>query len=229
MSIDPKLAARLAADHWNNQPSPHAEGLTNGEFPIAVKLATKFKFGGHASPQEASAFWGEFKATNQRLTEKGKEAISPEEAGHLLDAIAPVSFTYHGRPPSMHELTQMRDQTPKQVRDYFTSLPDQNYPSVTAGDMVKQIVAAKPWANQHLGRDPVKLEAQYLHHSGENPSDYYARLAPKSSQTGQQEVQQGGVQAQAGGDGSGRSPGNVGGQAPDQRGVPGGRPGVPQG
>lgn len=229
MSVDFK---KIAADFWGSQPSPHEPSLTNAEFPQAVKLATKFKFGGHASATEASMFWRQFKQMNESLAQKGKDPIGPEEAGHLLDQIAPVSFAYHGRPPSMKELANMSDQTPKQVRDYFSSLPDKHYPDVTAGEMVKALVSATPWANEHLSRDALKNEARYLHHSGEAPNEYYSRLAQSQSvqpaetqgaassqpaaSPNTQQVQQGGVQASAQRNGRTGSPGNAGRQPPGQ-------------
>lgn len=191
---------QVVADWWNKQPHPLEPRLTIGEFATAVKLATKVKFGGHASPHEAAAHWQEFQTTNQRLAAGGKEPLSPEEYGHLIDQIAPLSFTYHGRPPSMHELVQLRDAPPSKVREHYSSLPDKHHPSVPAGDMVRAIEAAKPWANEHLKRDPVKREAAYLYHSGHNPQDYYSHLAQANQpeqQVNTEQQQQNGVQAAA--------------------------------
>lgn len=184
MSVDWE---RIASEWWRAQPHPLEPRLTIGDFPIAVKLATRARFGGHASPHEAAAHWQEFQSTNKRLAAQGKEPLSPEEYTHLLDQIAPVSFTYHGKPPSMHEIVALRDQSPKAIRDHYASLPDQHYPHVTAGEMVKSLESAKPWANEHLKRDPVKSEAAYLHHSGHHPQDYYAYLGQAQNPEQQQQ------------------------------------------
>ncbi len=165
----------LAKSWWDEQPHPKdpTGKLKIGEYVTAVKLATMAKFGGHASPAEASLFWGEFQATG----------MHPEEFEQTLDKIAPLSFTYHGRPPTMTEIAQLRDKHPHEQAKYFQDLPDKHYPSVTAGNMVKTLAAARPHAQEHLNRDPVKLEAAYLHHSGERIPDYYARLAAQSKQS----------------------------------------------
>jgi hypothetical protein len=159
---------QIAQTYWNEQPHPKdpTGRLKIGEFATAVKLASVLKFGGHANATEASAFWPEFQASG----------MSPQEFEHAVDRIAPLSFTYHGRPPSIPELVQLKDEHPKNVHSYFAGLPDKHYPHVSAGDMVSSLEAARPHAQEHLGRDPVKLEAAYLHHSRENPADYYSRL-----------------------------------------------------
>lgn len=183
----------IVAEWWKQQPHPMEPRLKIGEFATAVKMATRAKFGsppGHAEPHEAAAHWQEFQTTNQRLASQGKEPVSPEEYGHLLDQIAPLSFTYHGRPPTLHELVQLRDQPPARVREHYASLPDQHYPSVPAGDMVRALEAAKPHANEHIGRDPVKKEAAYLYHSRDHPRDYYASMV-QGDQSGQQQQQDG--------------------------------------
>jgi hypothetical protein len=174
--MDLQEAKAAAAAHWKAQPSPHAPGLTNAEFPSAVKLATKMKFGGHASPPEAAAFWSEFKSFNERLKAKGKDPLSPESFGHVAEDMAKISFAFHGRPPRMDEIEKLHDQTPKSVRDHYYNLPDQHYPTVPAGDMVRSLEAAKPHANEQIQRDPNKLEAAYLYHSGESPQAYYEKL-----------------------------------------------------
>jgi hypothetical protein len=175
-----------AADWWGEQPHPQAPGLKIKEFPTAVKLATHLKFGGHASPAEATAFWREFQGTNEKLAAAGKPPLSPEEMEHLVDRVAPLSATYHGRPPTMQELVAHREAPPEKVRAYYHQLPDQHYPDVPAGEMVKHMVAAEPHAQEHLSRDPVKREARYLYHSGHAPSEYYQSLRPPEEQQAQQ-------------------------------------------
>ena len=149
----------VATTYWNAQPSPHNPQLTNGEFPMFVKLATKAKFGGHATAHEAGLFATEFKSMNANLAAKGKDAISPEEFGHLLDRIAPTSFAFHGRPPTMQEIVRHRDSEPSTIQKFYSDLPDQHYPHVTAGQMAKALSLAEEPAVSLLGRKPVKLEA----------------------------------------------------------------------
>lgn len=165
------------ANEWHaEQPHPLNPALKVGEYATAVKLATKLKFGGHASAQEAGAFWGEFQQMNQRFMAQGKEAVSPDEFGHLVERVAPVSFAYHGRPPTMRELSQHRDSSPNEVNKYYGDLPDQHYPHVTAGQMAKYLTMAEPHAQQAFGRPPVKLEAARFALSGlsnEDIRNYY--------------------------------------------------------
>lgn len=183
MTVDE--AKQAAQTFWNAQPSPRAPGLTNGEFPVAVKLATKLKFGGHASASEASAFWGEFKNFNQKLQAKNKSPLSPEEFGHVVDHLAQVSFAFHGRPPQMQEIEKLHDQTSQAIHNHYYHLPDQHYPTVPAGEMIKNLESAKPYSRDNLNRDPVKLEAAYLYHSGQSPQEYYRMLgSSKNVQTG---------------------------------------------
>lgn len=164
----------IAKGWWDRQPHPKdpTGKLTIGEYATAVKLATMARFGGHATAHEATLFWDEFKATG----------MHPEEFEQTLDKIAPLSFTLHGRPPTMTEIAHLKDKQPHEARKYFADLPDKHYPSTTAGEMVKALTVAKPHAQEHLGRDPVKLEAAYLHHSGANPADYYANLAAQAQE-----------------------------------------------
>ena len=166
-------------NQWHQeQPHPKAPSLTVAEFPVATRLATTLKFGsGHASPQEAANFWHEFNQMNQTLVAQNRQPIGPEEFNHMAQQMARVSFAYHGRPPSMYEMTRLREASPKEVSDYYGSLPDQHYPTVSAADMAKSLHAAAPWAQQALGRGPVKLEAAYLHHSGQNPQNYYQQVS----------------------------------------------------
>jgi hypothetical protein len=204
---------QVAKEFWDQQPHPRAPNIQIKDYATAVKLATLVKFGGHASSHETSLFWPEFKATG----------MSPQEFEHAVERIAPVSFTFHGRPPSMQEIVQLKDKHPKDVNSYFGELPDKHYPNVPAAEMVKHLAAAEPHAREHLGRAPVKLEAAYLHASGEQPANYYSRLAqpqvkiPDSTN---------GVQTQERGDDRGRGLRVIGGQAPDQRDSPDRRSGV---
>src|SRR6266481_2855428 len=101
MSVD---WAKEAAEWFGEQPSPHAPGLKNKEVATAVRVATVLKHGGHADMAAASAFWGEYQGMNARLTAQGKEPVSPDEFEHLVGRVAPLSFAYHGKPPTMHEL-----------------------------------------------------------------------------------------------------------------------------
>lgn len=157
----------LAKAYWDTQPHPKAPSLTIGEFATAVKLATLTKFGGHATPEDASLFWPEFKSLG----------ISPDDFEHAVERLAPVSFAYHGRPPTMQEIVHLKDEPPAKAQAYFADLPDKHYPFIRSADMIKHLQAAEPHAKQYLGRPPVKLEAAHLASSGERPADYYARLA----------------------------------------------------
>ncbi len=173
MSIDWNA---IAHEYVQNLPSPHDP---TGQIPIkewatAVKLATAARFGGHASPHEAALFYQEFKATG----------MHPQEFEAALDRLAPLSFTYHGRPPSMQEIAQLKDKSPAEARKFFGDLPHKIYPHVSAADMVKAVQAAKPHAMEHLGREPSLNEAAYIHHSNERPGDYYQRIASQNNQPG---------------------------------------------
>lgn len=193
MSIDWNAIAKA---HWDARPSPHAPGLTNGEVIPAVKLATKAKYGGHASMQEAALFWHEF---------KGME-MAPQDFEHAIDRLAPTSFTYHGRPPSMQEVKALKDAQPNAVRAYYADLPDKHYPHVTAGQMVAALQTAEPHAMDYLKRPPVKSEAAYLVHSKEPAQAYYQRLATTSTAGGNDTS---GVPAPAGRDGGASGSGTL--------------------
>lgn len=164
----------VAKSHWDAQPHPSAPSVPIGEYATAVKLATKTKFGGHASPQEAELFHHEFK----------QMGIAPQDYEQALDRLAPLSFTYHGRPPTMAEIAQHKDSDPKAARSYYAELPDKQYPHVPAGAMVKALQSANPHFDEHLGRPATKLEAAYLHHSGEHPGEYALRLASDGAKDG---------------------------------------------
>lgn len=167
MSIDWGNAAK---SYYDELPHPMGHGLKIKEFATAVKLATMARFGGHAQPHEAALFWGEF-------APGGTPIMSPEEFEQTLDRIAPLSFTYHGRPPTMKEITTLKDAPPHEASKYFGDLPDAQHPSLSAAQMVKSLTAARPWAREHLQREPLKNEAEYLHHSGTHPDTYYSHLA----------------------------------------------------
>ena len=171
MSVDWE---QIAKTFWDAQPHPQAPSLTIGEYATMVKLATMAKFGGHASPHEAALFAPEFKASG----------LTPEEFEHTLDRIAPLSFTYHGRPPTMKEIAQLKDRQPHEARKYFADLPHKYLPHMSAGEAVKVMQAARPHAQEHLDRQPSLTEVAYLHHSGDSPRDYYAKMAEQSKQSG---------------------------------------------
>lgn len=173
---------------WHaSQPHPQAPSVRVGDYPVAARLATILKFGsGHASPQEAAMFWHEFNVMNQNLVAQKKLPVGPEEFTHLSQQMGRSSFAYHGRPPSMYEIQRLRDADPKTVHDYYGGLPDEQYPTLSAADMAKALHAARPWAMQIVGREPVKLEAAYLHHSGQNPADYYRDVHGTGDQAGAQ-------------------------------------------
>ena len=185
--MPPPLTLKDIVDQFHqSQPHPRAPQLTVGEYPVAAKLATMLKFGtGHAEPAEVTGFWQQFQKMNQTLQAQKKQPIEPEEFGHLAQSMAKVSYAYHGRPPTMQEITQLRDAHPKDVHDYFAALPDEQYPHVSAGQMVKALQSAGPWAQMQLGRAPNKQEAAYLHHSGHSPQDYYKQMgAEKRADSG---------------------------------------------
>lgn len=174
---------------WHaDQPHPRAPAIKVGDYPVAARLATILKFGqGHASPSEVANFWHEFTTMNTNLEAQKKQPIAPEEFVHLAQQAGRSSFAFHGRPPSMYELARLRDADPKTIHEYYGALPDEHYPTISAADMARTLHAARPWAQQLVGRDPVKLEAAYLHSSNQNAADYYARVASNGDdQTGPQ-------------------------------------------
>jgi hypothetical protein len=214
---------------WHaDQPHPQAPDIKVGEYPTAARMATFLKFGqGHATPQEVGLFWREFQGMNQTLQAQNKMPISPDEFTHLTQQLARSSFTYHGRPPSMHEITRLRDAHPKDVSDFYYHLPDEHYPSVPAGEMVKALQSARPWAEMIGGSQPTKLDAAYLYHSGHSAQDYYKARATHD-----------GDQDRAGSHSGAAGPDTAGGQPSDQRAddprlasgaaAAGGQNGVPQ-
>lgn len=199
--------ARAAKAYWDAQPHPRAPSLTIGEFATAVKLATMTKFGSHASPEDAALFWPEFKTTG----------LSPGEFEQTVDRLAPVSFAYHGRPPTMREIVLLKDEPPAKASAYFADLPDRHYPWVSAANMIKNLQAAEPHAQQYLGRPPVKLEAAHLSASGERPADYYLRLSQPAPTQGNIPDSANVVQTEVGGNDRGRSLGIIGRPPIDQR------------
>jgi len=203
---------------WHaDQPHPQNPSVKVGDYPIAARLATILKFGqGHASPQEVGNFWREFQSMNQSLVTQNKMPVSPDEFGHLAQQIARSSFTYHGRPPSMHEIARLRDADPKVIHDYYGALPDEHYPSVPAAEMAKALHAARPWANMITGGEPTKLDAAYLFHSGHSAKDYYEARA-----------QHDGSQDRSGTDARAASPDPAGRQQVDQRTADSGMAGGP--
>lgn len=166
--------AEIAQKYWDDQPHPHAPSIRAGDYATAVKLATMSKFGGHASPQEAELFWHQFKTTG----------LSPGQYEETLHNLAPHSFVFHGRPPSMSEVVRFSDgkARPAEIRQYYHDLPDKHYPEVPAGEMVKHLRAASGPAQQFLGRAPVKYEASILYQTREDPVNYFRRLAEDKAQ-----------------------------------------------
>lgn len=162
---------KIAHDFWSQQPHPDAPGVTIGDYPIAMRLATAAKFGGVASAKETEAFWKEYKALAAEAPE-----LTPDRFEQVLDQLAPLSFTFHGRPPSMHEIKALSTAHPTDQRKHYTELPDKDYPSVTAGQMVSGIVSAEPHARHHVGRPPLKNEVEHLVHSKTDPAAYYSTL-----------------------------------------------------
>jgi hypothetical protein len=209
---EPPNWEKIASSWWGEQPSPDAPEVKLKDYPTAVKLATAAKFGGHATAQEAAAFWKEFTGLNERLMSQNKPAIQPDEYEQLLEHLAPLAFTYHDRPPYPHEIARLRDATPAQARQHYADLPDKNHPDVTAGQMVQMLKAAEPAAQRSIQRPPLKMEAAYLIHSQQSPTEYYAAM---NRTQGAQEVQ-GVVQTQAGGGAGGSGAVPSGGQAPGE-------------
>jgi hypothetical protein len=198
MSID---WGNIGKAYWDEQPHPRGHGLKIKEVLSAVKLASMMKFGGHASLHEASMFWQEFAPGGQPI-------MPPDEFEHALEHIAPISYVFHGRPPTMKELVTLKDKTPAEVHRHYGDLPDKHHPEISAANMVKAFQAARPWAREHLGREPVKTEAAYLHHSGENPASYYQRIKPQNTEASN------GVPTQVGGNPGEGGVGIAGRQAP---------------
>jgi hypothetical protein len=194
---------KAAHAYWQEQPHPRGHGLKIREVLPAVKLASMAKFGGHATLHEAAMFWQEFAPGGQPI-------MAPDEFEHALENIAPISFVFHGRPPTMKEIAMLKDKTPAEVNRHFGDLPDKHHPEISAANMVKAFQAARPWARQHLERDPVKSEAAYIHHSGEAPAIYYSRLAE------QNKPQSNALPTQERGDGGESGVRAAGGQAPNQ-------------
>jgi len=181
----PKDQSRSIEEHvtqWHQaQPHPRNPALTVAEFPMAVKMATRTKFGGHATAAEAGAFWQEFQGANEKLQKQGKDPMSPHEYTSLVDQMAPVSAALHGRPPSMDEVTKLREASPAEQRKYFEDLPDPLYPVVSAGQMAKYMTLGNFHAKYGVGRPAAKSEAAYFAVGGMSPTqvqDYYRNMAP---------------------------------------------------
>jgi hypothetical protein len=183
---------------YGGLPHPDESSLKVSEFPTAVRLATLSKFGGHASAQEAGMFWKEFKATG----------LSPEQYEKLLGQVAPISFSYHGRPPTIEELVGFKDRPPADVKKFYADLPDKHYPHVSAGDMIKALSQAQPHAQEHLDRKPVKYEAAMHVTSGHTPQqiqDYYKSKSTKEESGGSQDIAGGSTGDPSQGDAGGRT------------------------
>lgn len=166
---------RIAQDHYGSFPHPLAPSLTVKDFPMAVQLATATKFGGHASPQEAALFWSEFQALQ----------MQPGEYLDTLQKAAPLSFRFVGRPPTMQEIKMHSQAAPDQIHKYYSTLPDKDYPELMAGQMVKALATAEPYAQKHLGRSALKVEGQFIHNAALNApavDAHYAYLAADRQQ-----------------------------------------------
>lgn len=175
VNVDPSFH-QAAQDWWNEQPHPQAPSVKVKDFSTAIQLSTVLKSGGHALAKEAEDFWHEY----EPLLAKG---LTPDKFMQAIEQAGPLSWAFHGRPPSLAELESFWDEKAQalkpisQITDFFKNLPDKHYPHVTAGDMVKSIAAATPFARQFLGRDPVKSEAAFFHHSGVSPYQHYQQMA----------------------------------------------------
>ncbi len=202
MSIDWSKAAKAFFDE---QPHPQGHGLKIKEYATAVKLASALRFGGHATGAEAALFWQDF-------APGGVPIMSPQDFEHALERTAPLSYVFHGRPPSLKEVVDLAAKPSHEVRRYFADLPDKMHPEITAGEMVRSFQAARPHAREHLEREPVHSEAAYLHHSGEHPSAYYARIGAQNTR----EDQDGALHPSERGDGGEGGVRVAGRQAPGQ-------------
>lgn len=171
--------AQISHDFLGNLPHPLAPSIKSADYPTAARLAAATAHSSRITPPAVEAFWGEFNALNKGL---GDRAMSPDQYTAALKNIAPLSYVFHGRPPTMAEIGQMHDAAPDKVRSYYYNLPDQNYPDVPAGDMVKALQSAQPFSRLYLGRDPVKNEAQFLFHSGQDPQAHYQFLGQLQKQ-----------------------------------------------
>jgi hypothetical protein len=90
------------------------------------------------------------------------------EPGHYLDTlrrVAPLAFRFHNRPPTMEEIKLHGQAPPDAAFKYYTTLPDQHYPDVMAGDMVRSLAKADPYAKRYLNRGALKSEARFFHHA----------------------------------------------------------------
>lgn len=182
---------QIAAAWHDAQPHPHNPTLSVGDYATAVKLATRSKFGGHASPQEAGAFWTEFSTLNDRLATEGQRPFTPEEYTQVLDKTAPHSFAYHGRPPTMDEIVRHRDAEPSTIAKYYGDLPDQLYPQVPASQMAKYVQLADEPALQQIGRRPTKGEAAKFALGGFNFAgigDFYRAMVAGPAPSGVSEL-----------------------------------------
>lgn len=145
----------IADGHYGVMPHPFAPSLSVAEYPVAMHLARVTKFGGKAEPGEAEKFWQEFKQLQ----------MPPGQYLDTIKRIAPLSFRLVNRPPTMEEIKQHSALAPDQSHKYYASLPDPDYPDVPAGEMVRSLAAATPYAAKHAGRAPTKGEAAFFHHA----------------------------------------------------------------
>jgi len=166
-------------EHFEQFDHPLNPDLKVKDYGLAVELATASKFGGdspqnaHASPHEAGLFWREFSAVNP--------PIAPQHYLETLGRLAPLSWRYHKRAPTMSEVSQHRDSDPQKIRQHYENLPAMNwgYPDITAGDFVKAHTRAQYWSQQHLSRQPYAHEVSLAHHASMTHDDigaYYSDL-----------------------------------------------------
>src|ERR1700694_2575024 len=162
--------ATFAEQHYGGKPHPASQtGIAVRDWPTAVKVATAAKFGGQAEPHEVDLFWPEFQAMQ----------MPAAQFLDLLDTLSKWSFRYHNQPPKMSEIQLLKDAKPGEQHKHYQDLPDQHYPDISAGDMMKALAKADPYAKQHLGKGALKNEARFVHHAGLGPGQidtYYQQL-----------------------------------------------------
>lgn len=167
---------QIAQEYYGSLPHPASKtGILVRDWAMAVQLASASKFGGHANPGETDMFWPEFQALG----------LTPSQYLDSLQRLAKWSFQYHGRPPSMGEIKDLHPLKPHEQHQHYQSLPDQHYPDVTAGDMVKALAVSNHYATKHLQRGALKNEARLVHHGGMAPGavdDFYKGLADDRAQ-----------------------------------------------
>lgn len=158
-----------AEEYYGGFQQPHPQtgqplDIKVRDYPTAVKLATASKFGlkgGHADPKEAEMFWKEFQGTG----------LSPDQYLETLKALAPLSWRYHDRPPSIREVVKSTTENwdSKRIRMHYSEMPHEKYPEMSAGEYIKAHHSAAFYSNQHLGRDPYGHEVAHFHSGNMGP------------------------------------------------------------